>query len=51
MKVRTLLPPTLVAVLAAACGDDDPATPTTSASPSPAHPPSMSFFKRVKGVR
>ena len=44
MKVRTLLPPTLVAVLAAACGDDDPATPTTSASPSPATPTSMSFF-------
>ena len=31
MKVRTLLPPTLVAVLAAACGDDDPATPTDEA--------------------
>jgi len=44
MKVRTLLPPTLVAVLAAACGDDDPATPTTSASPSPATQTSMSFF-------
>jgi hypothetical protein len=44
MKVRTLLPPTLVALLAAACGDDDPATPTTSASPSPATQTSMSFF-------
>ena len=44
MKVRTLLPPTLVALLAAACGDDDPATPTTSASPSPAPQTSMSFF-------
>jgi hypothetical protein len=44
MKVRTLLSPTLVAVLAAACGDDDPATPTTSASPSPAPQTSMSFF-------
>jgi hypothetical protein len=44
MKARTLLPPTLVALLAAACGDDDPAAPTTSASPSPAPQTSMSFF-------
>jgi hypothetical protein len=44
MKVRTLLPSTLVTLLAAACGDDNPATPTPSASPSPATQTSMSFF-------
>jgi hypothetical protein len=44
MKVRTLLPPALVALLAA-CGDDAPsANPTTVTSPSPAAPTSMSFF-------
>jgi len=43
MKLVSLLPLAAAALLVAACGDDDPSTPTATTSPSPSTP-TMSFF-------